>query len=362
MLTIFDQYPKLARVVPYISLGSFPTPIKKLSTLGSEIGCDNLYIKDDGVSGTRYGGNKTRKLEFLLGEAKKKRAQAVLTFGYAGSNHAVATAVWANALDLHPILLLMPQPNAQYLRQNLLLGVACNAELQLHEHLFLPAVWAAIKQRAKSSSWPYIVPPGGSSPLGAIGYVNAGFELKAQIEDGVLPTPDRIYVPLGTMGTAVGLILGLRAAGLRTRVICVRVVDSIFINPLSFLSLFVLTRNYLRHLDPSFPNVCARASDIEIIDEQLGDGYAHVTHAGRRAISQMKESEGIGLERTYTGKTMAALLADAQQGNCRDEVVIFWNTYNTVNAFNTSNTPPLSDETENLNYKSLPEAFWQYFE
>lgn len=131
-------FPLLRDKVPYVSLGEFPTPVEKLDRLGEDIGLDHLYIKRDDLSGKVYGGNKIRKLEFLLGHALRTEVKEVLTFGFAGSNHAVATAIYAQQVGLKSISMLMPQPNAYYLRRNLLMSHYCSAEL--HQHRNVPFV------------------------------------------------------------------------------------------------------------------------------------------------------------------------------------------------------------------------------
>ena len=96
--------------LPYVSLGEFPTTVEKLDRLGGGIGIEHLYIKRDDLSGKVYGGNKIRRLEFLLGHALRAKVKEVLTFGYAGSNHALATAIYAQQVGLKSISMLMPQP------------------------------------------------------------------------------------------------------------------------------------------------------------------------------------------------------------------------------------------------------------
>ena len=134
MLPLFEQYPALSEKMPHVHLGEFPTPIKHLKAAGKEIGIDSLYLKDDGSSGRKYGGNKIRKLEFLLGDALRRGAKNVLTFGFAGSNHALATAVYAQKLGLKSISILLAQPNSHYVRRNLLLSHACGAEIHHFEN------------------------------------------------------------------------------------------------------------------------------------------------------------------------------------------------------------------------------------
>ena len=100
MIQLFKQYPLLKERIPYVKMGEYPTPIMHLKKLGKEIGTDSLYLKHDGLSSQIYGGNKVRKLEFLLGDALHQESKEVLTFGFAGSNHTLATSVYAQKLGL----------------------------------------------------------------------------------------------------------------------------------------------------------------------------------------------------------------------------------------------------------------------
>jgi len=211
MIPLFEQYSLLRERLPYISLGELPTPVQKLEQLGTELGVSQLYIKRDDLSGKLYGGNKPRKLEFILGSALRSGTKEVITFGGAGSNHALATAIYARQAGLKSISMLMLQPNARYVRRNLLMSHYCGAELhscgaQLESVRNMPLVYLAticklLQCRLKSGCFPQLIPPGGSSALGVIGFVNAALELKEQIANGDIPEPEYIYVACGTMGT-----------------------------------------------------------------------------------------------------------------------------------------------------------------
>ena len=280
MIPLFAQYPSLKERIPYVSLGEFPTPIEHLSKLGMEIGADHLYLKHDGLSGSLYGGNKIRKLEFLLADALHKRAKEILTFGFAGSNHALATAVSAQKLGLKSISILLAQPNARYVRRNLLLSHVCSAEIHHFKNkmaAYIPTTIMLLRKKLKQGKFPYIIGPGGSSPLGTIGYVNAGFEIKEQVANGLMPEPDKIFVPLGTMGTAVGLTIGLKAAGLNTRVVSVRVADVKYGNEEKFVKLFEKTLALILSLDSSFPRVEITDDEVDITHNFFGEQYARFT-------------------------------------------------------------------------------------
>ena len=356
MIPLFQQFPLLKDKLPYVSLCQFPTPVKKLDKLGQAIGLEHLYIKQDGLTAQPFGGNKIRKLEFLLGEALQQGAQEVMTFGFAGSNHALATAVCAKKIGLTGISMLMPQHNAVYVRRNLLMSHYANAEL--HQYPNKPLRSLGIKYQEfrhwlKKGKIPYIIPTGGSTPLGAIGFVNAAFELKTQIEQKEMLEPDLIYVALGTAGTAVGLMIGLKALDMKSKIIPIRVVDHHFTSPTTVLELFSKTVHFLHTADPSFPGLELSRDELNVRDEYLGNGYAQFTREGKEAIAVMEETEGIRLDGTYTGKTAAALIDDARKQKLKDQVVLFWNTLNAQD---------FSSFIKDMDYHQLPKSFHRYFE
>lgn len=356
MIPMFEQYPLLKDRIPHVSLGQFPTPIKHLSRLGEEIGSDYLYLKHDGLSGPIYGGNKIRKLEFLLGDALSKGAKEVLTFGFAGSNHALATAVYAQKLGLKCISILLSQPNAQYVRRNLLLSHVCGAEIHHYKNktaAYMPTLIMLFGRILRYGKMPYVIPPGGSSPIGVMGYVNAGFELKEQVKRGLMPEPDQIFVPLGTMGTAVGLMLGLRAAGFKTRIVSVRVVNEKIGDKEKFIKLFRKTLALILSINPSFPRVEITDDEVDIRHDFFGEQYARFTEQGIAALDLVAKTEGIRLDGTYTGKAMAALIDQVRSHGSRKEVTLFWNTHNARD---------YSDAIKGAEYHQLPRYFHRYFE
>jgi D-cysteine desulfhydrase len=353
MIPLFQNYQKLAQKLPHIPLADLPTPVYKI---GDSLGIENLYIKQDSVSAMEYGGNKIRKLEFLLGMAIRDERREVMTFGCAGSNHALATSIYANKIGINAISMLIPQPNAYYIRKNLLMGYSVGAELHYYssrKSLFIGKIFQLFVHKIKTGQLPQIIPPGGSSPLGTIGFVNAAFELKQQIQNGSCPEPDYIYVALGTMGTAAGLILGLAAAGLKTKVICVRVVGESIANKPKLINLLRKTNVLLNESDPSFPIVQISKIAIEIRNEFFGGKYALFTREGVDAVDLVKKSAGIHLEETYTGKAFAALIHDAKNKRLLNNKVLFWNTYNSID---------FSKFTNNADYRKLPKPFHHYFE
>ena len=360
MIPLFETYQLLEQKLPYVSLGEFPTPVQKLDRLGKQLGLDSLFVKRDDLSGKVYGGNKVRKAEFILGEAIHAGAKEVLTFGSAGSNHALATAIYARRLGLKSISMLVPQPNANYIRRNLLMSYHSGAELHLYSpNRFIkatvaPAVlYQLLRHRLKGGQWPRVIPMGGSSPLGGVGYVNAAFELKGQILRGEISEPDYIYIASGSMGTAAGLILGLRALNSKTKVVAVRVNSERFVNLKGLIKLIHKTNSLLSSMDPSFPLLDFSEHDVDIRHSFFGKQYALFTKEGMEAVALMESYGGIKLEGTYTGKAFATLVADAKKSSLRDKVLLFWNTYNSLD---------FSEAIAAIDYHQLPRRFHRYFE
>ena len=355
-LPLFDRFPELGKQLSHVSLGIFPTPIEHLANLGKEVGIAQLYVKRDDLSGLPYGGNKVRKLEFILGDIQHRGAKEVITCGFAGSNHALATTIYARRLGLRSIELLKKQPNAHYVRHKLLMSMHYGAELHHYNSLvglLFGLGFQVLRHGIINGKLPSFIPAGGSSPLGVVGYVNAAYELANQVERGDIPEPDFIYLPAGTMGTAVGLMLGLKAAGLKSRVIAVRILDRRYTNEKRMLQMFIQTNTLLRTFDSSFPQCNLSLEEIELQHQFFGNGYARFTEEGVDAMNLIRRLEGITLDGTYTGKALAGLVAGARHKGNHDPVVLFWNTYNSRRFHQLS---------EGLDYRQLSRPFHRYFE
>jgi len=354
-LPLFEHYPRLRDTIPYEPFATLPTPVQRLEHLSGGLGCE-VWIKRDDQTGVLYGGNKVRKLPFLLAGAKADGAKSVLTFGAAGSNHALATAIYARELGLRAISMLVPQPNAHTVRRNLLRHHLAGAELHHHSGLRQVAAGTCVQfalRSAQEGRFPRVIPAGGSSPLGILGFVNAAFELKRQVEAGEMPLPDVVYTASGTMGTAVGLSLGFALAGLPVRVEAVRVTAERFTNEARGAKLFESTARLLRESGADIPALTLADSGFHQRDDFYGTQYALYSDEGMNAMRRVKEAEGIRLEGTYTAKAFAALLADAESGALQGKRALFWLTYNGVD---------FSDAIKDADYRALPQAFHHYFE
>jgi len=348
------RYPGLADV-PRVDIAVRPTPIDRSETFETMLGVGRLYVKREDVSAEPYGGNKIRKLEFLLGAAKDQGLTTTITFGAAGSNHALATAVYASREGFEHHSLLSPQPNASYVQKNLRFHVAQGVDIQHgagfenHEET---VERLTAETHARDGVDPYVIPIGGTSPVGTLGPIDAALEFAEQIAEGGLVEPDLVYVPLGSLGTAAGVAVGLAAGGLKSKVIAVRVTPVEWANHETLGRLVDETIALAREYDATFPDISYRDLGVEIRDEFFGEGYACFTPTGMEAVAIAAEA-GYTLEGTYTGKAFAALVADARAGRLADSSVAFWMTYNSND---------LSSAIEGVSIEGLPEPLRVYFD
>ncbi len=348
---LFTHYPELKGKIPWIALGSFPTRVHRLAHLGFK----NLWIKREDGSSPLYGGNKVRKLEFTLADAMRQGKTRVVTMGGVGTNHGLATAVFCDHLGLECALLLFKQPVTHYVRQNMLLFQKYGARLTYKKSILQTGIAFYTTERFFGDN-AYFLYAGGSSPLGTLGSVSALFELKRQVEEGKLPLPRYILCPLGSNGTMAGLSLGALLAGLETTVIGVRVgVERIgpmgIANAQKVRELMRRTHRLLKRHARSVPDV-----DIppqRIIHDYYGGGYGLPTEKCLDAMKLMRRKERIALDPTYTAKTFAAVLDFARDPSRRNDTILYWHTYNSVD---------LSKEARLMDYRSLPEDLHWVFQ
>ena len=349
-LALFHQYPLIKEHIPRVSIGNLPTPVQPLNRMGY----NNLWIKRDDLSSSVYAGNKVRKLAFILADVQAKQKTHIITPGGIGTHHGLATTIFGNRLGMHTTLVLFKQPLTDNVKQTMLLFIRFDASLIYKKTLLHAMLWYYSFGRIRFPGAYYLY-PGGSNPIGTIGYVDAAFELCQQIRSGEMPQPDIIFCPLGSGGTLAGLALGFSLAGLPVPVIGVRVSPArLGLIPATTIgtvtNLMKQTYAYLKKADPNLPEPAWKPPPI--LDAYLGDGYGHPTPTGMAAYHKMKDTEGIVLDPTYTAKTLAAVLDYCDSSNTSVQTVLFWNTYNGVD---------LTDKAASANYKMLPEPLQKLF-
>ncbi len=294
---------------PRVSLGVFPTPIQKLENISRLLGTE-VYVKRDDLSGLGLGGNKIRKLEFLLADAGEKDAGLVFTTGGAQSNHAMLTAAAAGKLGMRAILILKRRGVTACLG-NQLLERLMGVEVRFVDTDDYSDIYAEMDRLGAQLGLPYYkIPCGGSNALGCLGYVSCAREIA---EQGF--RPDHIVCAEGSGGTMAGLSLGAM----------------LFLPGTKVHGMMVDTDPFDR-ITPALMRQAAALlqADVEITAEDYhlrdmcGPGYAVASPEGNAAVSLMASQEGLFLDPVYTGKAFAGLLAMAEEGAFRpDDKVLF---------------------------------------
>ncbi|HEU4564080.1 MAG TPA: pyridoxal-phosphate dependent enzyme [Gemmatimonadaceae bacterium] len=311
---LYSRFPLLA-AIPRARLGEFPTPVERLPFP------EPLWVKRDDLSAAELGGNKVRALEFLLGGLLP--GSEVLTLGGEGSTHILCTAVHAARLgirtravrwrhDMNPAAVAVrdrARPLCAELRTSggALRGMAA-------------AQLARIGAHGRSLRY---IPIGGTSPLGTLGHVNAGLELAEQVAAGLLPEPARVVLPLGSGGTAAGLALAFRIAGLRSIVVGVRVAPRIGSNRARVLRASRAAAALIaRHTGARPPLPTAR--DVVVVHGWYGGAYGRALPEAAEAAATLRRLTGLRLDDTYSAKAFAAALALARRDSAP---TLFWLTF-----------------------------------
>ena len=344
-------FPQLASRLPKTALADLPTPVAELRLVTGS-GDHLVSVKYDNETGKLYGGNKVRKLEYLLRRASDRHAKRVATFGTVASNHALATSIYAKSLGLDCTCLLFHQSRTPNAPRVLNMHLRNNTELVRFGGKRAEQVGTMRRYLRDRQIW--VIPAGGSSWLGVVGFVNAALELAEQIASGEVRAPDRLYVANGTMGTAAGIALGFALAGLPIEVHAVKVTHDFVANPPAMRRLMVKTATILNRLDASIPADLADSTHIFFRDEFFAGGYAHSNDETDSAVDIARDQLGLTLETTYTGKAMAALLHDIEQCELAEQSMMIWNTYS-------SKPLPVGSERPG-DVSQLPGEFLRYYD
>jgi len=316
--------------IPRVPLSYLPTPLEPLKKLTEHLGGPQIWIKRDDMTGLATGGNKARKLEFLMADALNNNADTVLTFGAVQSNHCRMTAAAACKLGMKSFLVLSgAKPDT--LTGNLLLD-----EIMGCEYLFMPdyndpskhdemqlAVFNTVQELSEQGRNVYMIPIGGSCPLGDLGYYVAAVELFDQARELDIRI-DNIFVATGSGGTHAGLLTGVKCLDMPTKVIGIGVNKEGSLDDFGMPPVEVIV-NEVGALIGEEPN--ATPDDVTIDYSYYGKAYGVPTPECIEAIKLLARTEGIFLDPTYTGKAMAGMIDMIRQGRIgKDETVVFIHT------------------------------------
>lgn len=310
----------------HVALGSSPTSVRRLvdGPVDGLVDGAEVWVKGENEFGDGgWGGNKVRKLEWIIPEAKRRGARTLFTVGGIGTHWGLAAALYGREHGLRTMLGLVDQPVDDHVREQLARLGRSGAELHRYRgsrqlRLAAPALIARAALRDRRLPW--YLPAGGSNPFGALAYVETALEIAGQVTSGALPEPTTVVTAVGSGGTAAGLALGLRLAGLRTRVLGVVVNDSFPLDAPVIARLANRTADLLRARGAVLDVTPLRPEDVTMRDDWLGTTYGDPTPASTTAVTDAA-THGFTLEPVYTGKAIAALRDLAGRGELAGPVL-----------------------------------------
>ena len=316
--------------MPWVVLGDWPTPLEPIEVAGRRI-----WVKREGDSSPRYGGNKLRTLEAWLGHARASGARRIWATGAYGSNHAVATIVHARAIGLEAGAIVFPQPASEWAIENAGAVIAERCPVvRLRTFAELPFAGVAKLLGDRNS---IVMPPGGATTIGTFGALSAALELAEQIASGTAPPPARIVLPVGSTCTTAGLLAGLHVAhALGAWRWPLPVVHGVRVTPWPVTSRPVVVelaaRTLARVAALGGPAVAAShrelASRLVIDGGEIGGGYGRLTARATAATATFGAIDGAPrLDGVYSAKAAAALLRLHARGT---GPLVFWATKSTV--------------------------------
>ncbi len=309
--------------VPRVKIGNLPTPVEKIPRLAAKLGVRELWIKRDDLTGLALGGNKTRKLEYLIADALSHGAKTLVTAGAAQSNHCRQTAAVAAKFGLGCVLVLAGEPPKRY-SGNILLDTLLGAEI----------VWCQQDQREQKMQevyqrlWqdgrrPYLIPYGGSNSLGALAYAQAMDEFANQGID-----VDWIILPSSSGGTQAGMVLGKHLCGIGGQILGISVDLPSYELQHRIYGLIQET------IDAHSLSISVRVDEVLVNDSYIGEGYGIPSQGDLQAIQDFALLEGILLDPVYTGRAAAGMIDLIKKGIISaDSSILFWHTGGTPALF-----------------------------
>lgn len=300
---------------------ALPTPVRRI-TLDPRAVRDgtrdtHVWLKDDGPTAQAYGGNKVRKLAPLLEDALRRGKRRIVTFGAAGSHHVLCTSLHAHALGLRTAAGLSPQPHTEHAENVLRCSLASGVEA-----MAVRDTASALRFVRSLARDDYLIGPGGMGALGASGYFAAALELDAQVEDGAVPEPDWLVLATGSGSTAAGLLAGLAATRLRTRLLGVLAAPNPAIRPIVLAQAAATARRCGQTLRLAEAN-----ARLEFDGSRVGAGYGYPLPLPAEVVASAA-SAGLALDPTYTAKAFGVAVELARRAP--SQVVLFWNTLSTT--------------------------------
>jgi D-cysteine desulfhydrase len=343
---LFEKYPTLLETLPYVSLGNLPTAVKKIG---------HLYVKQDGLSSFTAdtfgrGGTIVRSLEFLFAEALAHKARTLILAGSAGSSNVLTASAYAEKLDFSTIGMVTPPQLSRDIRNNLLMHLLYKTKFHysstdLMQRLACGTEW--LNHYYHSGSFPYLMNVDDPSSLGAVGFVNAAFELRKQIREGILPRPDFIYIQSQSPSLIAGLLLGIQAAGIKSMLVGLMRGSELEFESIKkeIAARFDALKDFIRKHDPSFPECVF--DDHSFMLDQLCDGDFTFESFCKSSLSISPTKTPADL---HMPKTI--FMDEINHHLIQGKVILIWNTFSTID---------YSKHLADKHYSQLPNCLHQYF-
>ncbi len=331
-------------VFPRCTCSHLPTPLEKMENLSKKLGV-NLYIKRDDQTGLALGGNKARKLDFIMADALVQGCDSIITWAGLQSNWCRQTVAAARKVGIKPILILFNRPGLPAETDgNLFIDLLFDSEVKIVEMesgkniMELGEVSSFIEEAAeeerRKGNKPYVAPIGGSmtegsmtKPLGAISFVNAFLEMRRQAGERNI-NPDYVVLATGSGSTQAGLTVGAQLVTPQTKVVGISVSDE-------KTTMGICIETIVGQTFQELGAARAKASEkVTILDDYIAEGYGILNQETARAIRLVAETEGILLDPVYTGRAMVGLLDLIEKGYFeKDDNIVFWHTGGTPALF-----------------------------
>ena len=331
-------------------LAHVPTAVESCEAIGGWLGrSSGIYMKRDDLISPLYGGNKVRRYEFVLADAKSKGKKRIVTVGGLASTQAMATALFGRALGFEVQIILFDQPVTRFALDSVRGFLNAGAEV-IYGGGYVMTALRAFRAHRRDREGNYFIMPGAAGALANLGYVDAMFELAGQVERGDAVRPDVIVLPTGSSGTLAALALGAAHLGWDTEIVGIRITTALATNRLTVGAVIRNTDRALAARDARWKPVRDRVS-YRLYGGALGPGYGHPTPEARDGAAQVETLTGAQGEVTYSGKALAGLRTLIAEPRYRDKTFLLWNT------LSTPRTPSALDPE-----KQIPRALAWMFE
>ncbi len=330
-LPLFVRFPSLAEKIAYMPLGLLPTPLDNCAALAQKLQTETLLIKRDDLSGELFGGNKVRKLEFLLSEACARGAEHVVTWGTPGSPHTTATAIYCHNLKLPCTCMYLPSPKLSVNEHNAQLTKAHQAIEETYRGFGHreQALYKKNKEfREQTGKSLYFIPEGGSDVLGALGFVNAVCELTEQLKAQQAPFPDYIYLLSGSSGSAAGFLAGLDLLHIKTTPVIVALAPDKYPHQQQdkIEKLYAEIMAYVMHLDLRI-HTCKTPQNTVLYNHGFSRASDNQLQATAITTQDLcKKITSYSLDPIFSTRLWTAFLLDCNAELLQNKRVLLWNT------------------------------------